>query len=133
MSLPCLWNNLSSYIERKKLFYNGIENFGISYDDPSVTPPNKCRYDACFTLSEIISPTGNIGVKELEGGKFAVFSYQGSYDNWPFVYDYIFDEWLLKSKYNLRNSPIMEQFINRIPHGVDSELEVKIYLPIEKL
>lgn len=113
-SISFVWNKLINYVEKNNLFYNGIENFGISYDDPSVTAPDKCRYEACFTINKTISPNGEIGIKELKGGRFALFSYKGSYKNWEAVYDYIFDRWLLNSSYNLRNVPIMEKYFYRL-------------------
>ncbi len=128
-SITNIWNKLSSFVEKNNLFYNGIENFGISYDDPSVTAPDKCRYEACFTLNIPISPNGEIGIKKIKGGKFAVFTYKGSYTDWEAVYDYIFDCWLVNSNYNLRNLPIMEKYLTL---NNNSELNIEIFLPITK-
>jgi len=83
------WNELSNFIRDNKLFEIGTECFGISYDDPEITENDKCRYDACITVSQAIKPSGRIGVKKIKGGKFAVFSYKGSYNNWGDIYDNI--------------------------------------------
>jgi AraC family transcriptional regulator len=33
--------------------------FGISHDDPSITSPNQCRYDACAEVPPQFDPSGN--------------------------------------------------------------------------
>lgn len=123
------WNKLIKYAERINLFYSETEYYGISYDDPSVTAPEMCRYEACITIKNSFSQKGEFGVKTIKGGKFAVFKYIGPYENWGAAYDYIFDNWLLKSNYYLRNIPIMEKYINQ---NDDSILNIEIYLPIKK-
>ncbi len=124
------WKELSNYVKENRLFYLEIESFGISYDDPSVTEVEKCRYEACFTINQPINPKGNIGVKTIKGGKFAVFSYKGDYDNWGVIYDYIFDQWLINSTYELRNQPVMEKYLST-NQKIENLLNLEIYLPIK--
>ncbi len=125
------WTDLGNFVKENKLFTIGIESFGISYDDPKVTEKEKCRYDACLTIHQTAKPQGEIGVKKIEGGKFAVFSYKGSYDNWGEVYDIVYDEWLINSKYDLRNVPVMEKYLNSPLQSEANELNIEIYLPVE--
>jgi len=125
------WAELGNFIKENKLFSLNIESFGISYDDPKVTEKENCRFDACLTIHQAIKPHGKIGVKKIEGGKFAVFSYKGSYDNWGEVYDIIYDEWLIYSAYDLRNVPVMEKYLNSPLQSEANELNIEIYLPIE--
>ena len=125
------WAELGNFVKENNLFPLDIESFGISYDDPKVTEKEYCRYDACLTINQSVKPQGKIGVKKIEGGKFAVFTYQGSYDNWGEVYDIIYDSWLINSEYDLRNVPVMEKYLNGPVQSVDKELSLEIYLPIE--
>ena len=125
------WMELGDFVKEYKLFTLDIESFGISYDDPKVTEKENCRFDACLTIYQPVKPQGKIGVKKIEGGKFAVFNFQGSYDNWGEVYDIIYDKWLINSDYNLRNFPVMEKYLNSPLQTEASELNLEIYLPIE--
>jgi len=125
------WAELGNFIKENKLFSLNIESFGISYDDPKVTEKENCRFDACLTIHQSIKPHGKIGVKKIDGGKFAVFSYKGSYDNWGEVYDIIYDEWLINSAYDLRNVPVMEKYLNSPLQSEANELNIEIYLPVE--
>ncbi len=125
------WVELGNFVKENKLFTLDIENFGISYDDPKVTEKENCRFDACLTIHQTVKPHGKIGVKKIKGGKFAVFSYQGSYDNWGEVYDIIYDKWLINSEYDLKNVPVMEKYLNSPLQTEANELNIEIYLPIE--
>ncbi len=125
------WNKLSNFIKDNKLFDFGTECFGISHDDPEITPKDKCRYDACITVNQKVKPSGEIGIKKINGGKFAVFQYKGSYDNWGDIYDNIYNKWLFESDFELRNIPAMEKYPAN-PNITETDiLEIEIYLPVK--
>ena len=126
-----VWTELSEFVKVNKLFYKEIESFGISYDDPSVTQKEMCRYEACYTIRQSIYSKGNVGTKKIKGGKFAVFSYKGDYENWGAIYDFIFDKWLINSYYELRNQPVMEKYLKIANQSEKTSLNIEIYLPIK--
>ena len=64
---------------------------GIVHDNPDLTAEQYIRFDACVLLSKEIKPSGEIGYKKIEGGKFAVYTYKGAYENFYPVYDYIYN------------------------------------------
>lgn len=125
------WTKLWSIVKTQKLFTTGIEHFGISYDDPNVTDAKKIRYDACLVIHKNAKPDGEIGVKTLNGGKFAMFHYTGSYKYLSTVYDYIFNDWLLNNEYELRDEPVREKYRNNPDKTEESKLKTEIYLPIK--
>jgi AraC family transcriptional regulator len=47
----------------------GRERFGLALDDPTVTAPAKCRYDACVQSPEKEMLSGDPGRKVIPGGK----------------------------------------------------------------
>ena len=51
--------------------------YSVSHDNPDVTPPSRCRYDACIEVDDAFSPTGDIGVQTLAGGRFACCEFHG--------------------------------------------------------
>ncbi len=127
-----VWDELGNFVKEKKLFSTGMESFGISYDDPSVTKKEKCRYEACITVNKPVVPHGKIGIKKIKGGKFAVFNYCGNYKNWGKIYDYIYDNWLINSDYDLRNFPVMEKYLSTTKQNDHTILNLEIYLPIKE-
>ncbi len=125
-----VWNRLWAFIKEHKLFTAGIENIGISHDDPKVTESEKCRYDACLVIHKSAQAQGEVGVKEITGGKYAVFLYQGIYSNLGAAYDTIFGKWLPESGHGLRNAPCFEKYLNNPNRTKPEKLKTEIYIPI---
>jgi AraC family transcriptional regulator len=122
-----LWN----FVKERKLFSAGIEHLGIYYDDPKVTESSKIRSDICLVVRKPIQPQGEIGVKEIPGGKYAVFSYQGPYSNLGIVYDAIFAEWMPVSGCELRDLPTFEKYCKDPTRTAPEKLKTEIYVPVK--
>lgn len=131
MDYPSAWATLWQEVKKQKLFTAGIEHFGQPFDDPNVTEESNIRYDACLIIHKEAKPSGKVGTKTLKGGKFAVFLYQGSYTNFRYVYDHIFNTWLLESEYELRDEPVREKYLNNAEKTEEEKLKTEIYIPIK--
>ena len=125
------WEKLWGEVKSQKLFTKGIQMLGLPHDDPQVTEPEKTRYDACLIIHKEAQPNGDIGVKTLKGGKYAVFLYQGSYKHIADVYDYMFNDWLLNTDYELRDAPCRERYINHPDRVAEEKLKTEFYIPIK--
>lgn len=123
------WEKIWKFIKEKHLFGFNQENLGISYDDPNITETDKCRYDCCVTISKDIKPEGEIGVKDIEGGKYAVFKFKGSYNYIGAVYDVIYNNWLPESNFELRNVPAFEKYIKFSKTNPEKN-KTEVYVPI---
>ncbi|MBA3237012.1 MAG: AraC family transcriptional regulator [Parachlamydiaceae bacterium] len=93
------WMNMKVFIHENHLDTATIRYFGITHDDPNVTPEDKVRYDACILAPKNIQPQGNVGRQILKSGKCAIFTHHGSYDGIDETYNRIFFKWLPNSKY----------------------------------
>jgi len=125
------WTILCDFAAKNKLWGFGTEFLGLSYDNPQITERKNCRYKACLTVKKPVKPDGEIGFKTLEGGKYAVFKYKGTYENFDQVYSEIFNYWYPNSGEILRNVPSYESYLNN-PHKVKPENCItEIYIPIE--
>ncbi len=131
LDFPGTWGRLWNFVKEHKLFSAGIEHIGIYHDDPKVTESDKLRSDVCLVIRKPVTPQGEIGVKEIPGGKYAVFLYQGSYDKLGFVYDTIFAKWLPESGCELRNVPMFEKYVNNPAHTTPDKLKTEIYIPVK--
>ncbi len=125
------WEKLWGVIKAQKLFTKGIEHLGLPHDDPKVTEDDKIRYDACLVIHKDAKPIDDVGVKTLKGGQFAVFLYQGSYEYFADVYNYIFNDWLLNTDYELRDEPVREKYISNPERVEPHKLKTEFYLPIK--
>ncbi|WP_417952755.1 AraC family transcriptional regulator [Flagellimonas myxillae] len=131
LDYPSAWATLWAVVKNQKLFTAGIEHIGLPFDDPNVTEENNIRYDACLIIHKEAKPDGKVGTKTIQGGKFAVFHYQGSYANLGEVYDYIFNTWLLESDHELREVPTREKYLNNPEKTEEGKLKTEIYIPIK--
>ena len=131
LDFPGTFAKLWGYVKEQKLFSAGIEHIGIYYNDPKVTEADKLRSDVCLVIHKPAQPQGEIGVKEIQGGRYAIFSYQGPYGNLGIVYDTIFAEWLPSSGCELRNIPIFEKYCNDPTKTEPEKLKTEIYVPIK--
>ncbi len=127
------WGKLWAFVKEKKLYSFGMESIGISHDDPSITDAEKCRYDACVTIKKEVQPEGEIGVKVVEGGKYAVFKHVGPYANLGEAYDLIYRNWLPASGYELRDTPCFDKYMNNPDKTKAEKLQTYIYIPVKEI
>jgi AraC family transcriptional regulator len=104
--------------------------FGIAYDDPAVTPPEKLRYDAALAVPETVMPAGDIGVQFLPSRKYAVTLHRGSYETLGTTYSRFCGEWLPLSGREVLAAPALEFYLNSPQDTPPTELQTEIYLPV---
>lgn len=124
------WNAVCGFAENKRLFGRYTEFIGISHDDPNVTDSEKLRYDACVAVDKEILPEGRVGVKTIEGGKYAMFMHKGPYSGFQELYDYIYGVWLPDSEFELRDLPCFEKYLNTPDKTKPVNLKTEVYIPV---
>lgn len=88
----------------------GRERFGISLDDPSVTRPAQCRYDAgvASRRGEVLS--GKPHHKVIPGGRYAVLAFAGTGADIPAAWQSMLRDWLPQSGLQLDSRPFFESY-----------------------
>ena len=124
------WGTLFQFAKENNLLNKRTELYGISYGNPEISENENYEYNACISIESAIEPKGEIGIKEIKGGKFAVFAFKGEYSNFNLIYQLIFKEWLFKSNYELRNAELFDKYLNSLIDTEPSDLITEIYLPI---
>lgn len=106
--------------------------YGIAYDDPENTAPEKFRFDICGSISEDV-PVNPQGVKSgvIPGGRCAVMRHEGSHDNIGQSVYRLYGEWLPQSGETLRDYPCFFHYLNLIHEVEEHELLTDIYLPLK--
>ncbi|MCB8976432.1 MAG: AraC family transcriptional regulator [Ardenticatenaceae bacterium] len=123
---------LMRFAYQNRLMHKNSQLLGIVHDSPDVTEAGHLRYDACLTVDAPIEPEGEVGVQTLAGGRYAVFTHTGPYENFTATYRLIFSHWLPQSGERLREVPTFERYHNRDPRRTKPEnLRTDIYLPLE--
>ena len=88
----------------------GRERYGISLDDPMVTKPSQCRYDACVASPEGEVLTGNPNRKVIPGGKYATMAFEGTSAEIGAAWEALLRDWLPKSGLQLDGRPFFEHY-----------------------
>lgn len=121
------WKELASFMYRHNLLTPFTRWIGISFDSPHITQSDKCRFYACATVPKRIKAEGSIGNYTVSKGKFAVFTYRGSYNGLQNMYDNIYRQ----TNFEWRDSVSFEEYLNNPNQTREDDLLTKIYIPIK--
>jgi AraC family transcriptional regulator len=131
VSYNIAWGKLYSFAQENHLLNEQTGYLGLSFDDPTITAPNRCRFYACITTDRDVKPQGEFGVQTIKGGQYAVFTLKGSYSGLMNLYNGIYSQWLPESGYRLRNSVSFEKYLNSSETVTEEDLLTEVYIPIE--
>ncbi len=124
------WEKVCQFAAQNSLFSRDTIFIGVSHDDPEITDADKLRYDACLTISGDIKPRGAVGVRNIPGGRYAVFMHEGPYTQFQETYNYIYSVWLPECGEELRDDPCFEVYLNSPDETNPEDLRTEIYLPV---
>jgi len=124
------WQRLMSWAGRSGLLGLSTRMIGIVHDDPEVTPPDKMRYDAAIPVDDKVKPDKDIGVQQLDAGRYAVGTHRGPYNRIGDTYARICGEWLPGSGRELSAAPALEFYRNSPMTAAPEDLITDIYLPL---
>ena len=129
--------NIGSTFERlmamaggQGLLGRGVRTFGVYYDDPAATPASALRADACLVIPDGVVPAGDLQVREIRGGRYAVVLHVGPYAELERPYKWLYGAWLPQSGEEPDNAPLVEEYLNDAHTVSPSELRTEICLPL---
>ena len=99
------WEELATWAGANGLLGADTLMFGLSYDDPAVTPADKLRYDACVSVQGAVEAEPPFGVHEVSGGEYAIALHEGPYDKLGETYAKLYGRWLPTSGREPRHAP----------------------------
>lgn len=108
--------------------------YGISHDNPTVTEPSQCRYDACVELPDGVNKAANADITELPGGRYAVYRFKGSAMNISQAWNDLMCGWLPDSGLQLDDRPCLERYPAKM--SIDDEtgnFECDLCIPVVEL
>lgn len=125
---------------------NGVDGnestkLALCHDNPIFTPADKCRYDAAFIINQdqLDKVQAPFQLGELEGGKYAVFHYQGTPEEVQRFHLSLYAKWLPYSGYEPDGFPLIEHYHqpfsedNRDSQHRPIRLDIEIWLKVKKL
>jgi AraC family transcriptional regulator len=84
--------------------------YGISHDDPGVTAPEQCRYDACVEVAPDFIASGGALKTSIPGGRYAVLAFKGNVEQIGEAWAALLRDWLPSSELQLDARPCFEYY-----------------------
>ncbi|MEM9068460.1 MAG: AraC family transcriptional regulator [Myxococcota bacterium] len=116
------------------LMANGIplrETLARVSDDPEVTPGDKLRYDACMVVDpEQPVPDGPVDRAVIAGGRYAIVTHKGPYEDLKDSYVDLIGRWFPQSGEALDDVPVIERYLNLPTEVAPADLRTEIAVRI---
>lgn len=126
-----LWGRFSSWYGAL-----GLENetcYGMGLDDPSITPAEHRRYDACITIPAGTRLPTKTPVKVIAGGPHAILDYEGSPMDVGAGWIALFADWLPSSGFEVIDHPCMDRFSAGLPKFDAPNFRCELCVPLYSL
>ena len=124
-----LWTRFLQWTAALDVAGQPLLSMGI--DDPAITPPDRCRLDACVQV-----PAGwtDPGLRPLRrtvpGGVFATLHYAGPARHIGRGWDALLNGWLPQSAYTLGDGPFSERYDAAQSLPVDDVVVCELRMPV---
>ena len=131
------FQRVCAWAAARDLFQPDTLTIGIPYDNPDITPNDRCRYDACVTVPAAITEgTGEVGIEDIPGGKYAVGHIEVSTKETHKIgvmVDKLFGEWLPSSAYTVDDKPALEIYYENPDKPQGTWISMDYCIPIKPL
>jgi AraC family transcriptional regulator len=119
------------WAKAQDIFSQGIL-FGMTVDDPHVTPKHLYRYEVCLASSRPFECMEGMSKLKVPAMRYAVTKVSGDIRKVATAWDYIYRNWLINSAYEPEHAPALEIFLEK-ENALDwSHCELELCLPVRK-
>lgn len=130
------WGRIYGWAARQRSALRGeLPPIGLSLDDPEITVPARCRYEACLALATEADPPAlpdGFRVREIPGGSYAQTIYTGPYEGIGEAYAALLGQWLPRRSVTLPDEPTVEVYLNSPLNTPAEQLRTEIRIRVEE-
>ena len=123
---------LIGWAKAENIFSQGTL-FGMSVDDPHVTPKHLYRYEVCLASSLPFECREGMSRLKMPAMRYAVTRVSGDIRKVATATDYLIRGWLINSDYQPEHAPGLEIFLNKEKATDWSHFELDLCIPVRKL
>jgi AraC family transcriptional regulator len=123
------FGELAQWAGPRGLLENG-QMLGIYWDNPEVTPPEKCRVDACVTVPEGTEVEGPVSLQSISGGPYAVCHFEIKTDSFQQAWEDAF-AWLVGSGHQCADKPCYELYHSDAMSDPEGKWVFDICIPVK--
>jgi AraC family transcriptional regulator len=107
--------------------------FGMSVDDPHVTPKHLYRYEVCFASSSPFECPEGISKLKMPAMRYAATRVSGDIRAVTTATDYLIRGWLVNSDYEPEHAPGLEVFLDKEGAMDWSHFELELCIPVRRM
>lgn len=107
--------------------------FGMTVDDPHVTPKHLYRYEVCLASSFPFQCIEGMSKLKMPAMRYAVIRVSGDIHKVATAWDYLYRDWLIRSVHEPEHAPALEVFLDKESAMDWSHFELELCLPVRKL
>ncbi|MBL8968878.1 MAG: AraC family transcriptional regulator [Spirochaetaceae bacterium] len=125
------WTRLYRWAGPRGLLGPGIRAAGVSWDDPAITPAERCRYSACLEVPAEVEPAGPATLLEFPARSYLVRDFRGPEAGLAAAYTELYRRDLPECGFVPVDAPAIE--IYRRSLGPDQVFDLEIAVPVEAI
>jgi AraC family transcriptional regulator len=123
---------MMAWAKSQAIFSRGVL-FGMTVDDPDVTPKHLYRYEVCLASDSPFKCGDGMSKLKMPAMRYAVTRVSGDIRWVATAWDYLIRSWLINSAYEPEHAPALEIFLDKEKATDWSHFELELCLPIRKL
>lgn len=127
------YQELMTWVESVDIPLPALKRFGMSIDDPEVTPSQRYRYDFAVANPKGKAVGGRIEKGVIPGGLYASLHCTGNIQRVAQAWDFLYRHWLPNSAYVPRHFPAIEAFLKGPEEIGWEQFDLLCLVPIQKL
>ncbi|MES2742600.1 MAG: GyrI-like domain-containing protein [Pseudomonadota bacterium] len=113
---------------------DGAHCYGVGHDDPTITPPHQCRYDACVEIAGPLASGAPLSLTDLPGGRYAVAAFRGPPAGLADAWMWLTRDWLPASGFQCDERPCFERFeTGSALDGAAGQVVCELCIPVRPL
>jgi AraC family transcriptional regulator len=124
-----LFNKLFAWAGARELIKPEAMSLIIYHDSPELVAPEKLRTSVCLTVPEGTEGSGDVGIMELEGGKYGVGRFTCAADEYGQAWTWMYGDWLPQSGFVPDDRACFEAYPE--PALPDGRFVVDIWVPVK--
>jgi len=104
--------------------------WGVPQHDRRDTPAPNYRFDCGLATSAALTAGEGVMLADLGGGNYLRYLHEGSFDRLDESHDAIFRELLAHPEWQLRDAPLLHEYLNDPDETPEPDLRTHIYVPV---
>ncbi len=118
---------------RRLLGAPGANLLAVYHDNPDITEADKLRISVCVTVPEGTKPEGEIGVMRVDGGPYAVATFELDASEFGAAWNWLMGTWFPSSGYQPDDRHCFEVCLNDPAQHPQKKFRVEIWEPVRPL